>query len=242
MSTLAARLKKSEFEARIFVSLGIVAAVTFPSLLLFSDTPTIFAIGGALVGCEAGTAVSAGYLIVAACLTACSVFRMWAGSILTAERVMAFKIQVDRLNREGPYRIVRNPIYLADFCAMCAFGLCLPWVGFLLPVLFYFHYISIIRYEERSLAARFGIAYGQYAEVVPRLLPSFRQIRTLPQALREFSLTPNGIRHNALFLLFVPGFVVAAHTLNFLHAVIIGLPGVIDWAVVHTIIGTRKRA
>jgi hypothetical protein len=42
-------------------------------------------------------------------------------------------------------------------------------------------------------------------------------------------------------VLFVPGFLVAAYTDNFLHALFIGLPGVVDWAVRHTVIGTRKQ-
>jgi protein-S-isoprenylcysteine O-methyltransferase Ste14 len=242
MSTLAARLKKSEFEARIFVSLGIVAVVTLPSLLLFKDTPSPFVVAGALLGADAGMAVSWGYGIVATLLAVCSIFRMWAGSILTPERVMAFKIQVDKLNTEGPYRIVRNPIYLADLSAICAFGLCLPWVGLVMPVLFYLHYVRIIQYEEVSLSARYGEAYRKYSAEVPRLLPSPRCIAVLPLALREFQLTPNGFRHNALFVLFVPGMILAAFTQNFMHALFIGLPGVIDWAVIHTVIGTRKQA
>jgi protein-S-isoprenylcysteine O-methyltransferase Ste14 len=242
MSTLTARLKKSEFEARIFVSLGIVAAVTLPSLLLFRDAPSPFVIAGALRGADAGTATSWGYGIVAAFLALLSIFRMWAGSILTPQRVMAFKIQVDQLNTEGPYRIVRNPIYLADLSAMCAFALCLPWIGLVMPVLFALHYSSIIRYEEVSLSARYGEAYSTYSGEVPRLLPSPRRLAILPVALREFRLTPSGVRHNALFALFVPGMCVAAYSQNFLHALLIGLPGVIDWAVIHTVIGTRKRA
>lgn len=242
MSAFAARVKKSEFEARIFVSLGIVAAVSLPSLLIFKDTPSLVVIAGALLGSDAGTAVSTGYGGIAAILAACSVFRMWAGSILTPERVMAFTIQVDQLNTEGPYKFVRNPIYLADLSAMCAFALCLPWVSLVMPVLFYFHYLRIIQYEEVSLSARFGEAYRTYAVNVPRLLPGPRQLRSMPAALREFRLTPNGFRHNALFVFFVPGFCVAASTQNLLHALLIGLPGVLDWAVIHTIIGTRKRA
>jgi protein-S-isoprenylcysteine O-methyltransferase Ste14 len=241
MSTLTARLKKSEFEARIFVSLGIVAVVTIPSLLLFKESPSALVVAGALAGLDAARSVTAGYIVVALILAACSLFRMWAGSILTPERVMAFKIQTDQLNREGPYRLVRNPIYLADYCAMCAFGLCLPWVGLVMPALFYLHYVSIIRYEEVSLRSRFGESYRQYEADVPRLLPSARQIRELPAALREFCLTPTGFRHNALYVLFVPGFCVAAYTQNFLYALFIGLPGVFDWAIIHTVIGTRKK-
>jgi protein-S-isoprenylcysteine O-methyltransferase Ste14 len=240
MTTFTPQLKRLEFEARIFVSLGIVAAVTVPSLTLFSGQPPLIVMFGAILGTDAATAVRWGYTFVAAFLALCSILRMWAGSILTPERVMAFVVRVDKLNTEGPYRLVRNPIYLADFGAMCAFALCLPWVGVVMPFLFFVHYVNIIRYEEVSLFSRFGSAYEQYAREVPRLLPSPSALRHLPRALGEFRLTAEGLRHNALFVLFVPGFCVAALTHNFLHALLIGLPGVIDWAVIHTIIGRRK--
>lgn len=241
MSTLAMQLKKTEFEARIFVSLTIVAAVTVPALTLFKDAPSVITLVGALLGAEGETSISYGYVIIAGCLAVCSVFRMWAGSILTPERVMAFKVQVDQLLTEGPYRIVRNPIYLADLCAMGSFALCLPWVGLVMPVLFGFHYVRIIQYEELSFSGRFCEGYERYLQEVPRLLPSLRRIGVLPVALKEFTLTPNGFRHNALFLLFVPGMLFAAYTQNFLHALIVGLPAVFDWAIIHTVIGTRDR-
>ena len=241
MTTFAARLKKSEFEARIFVSLSIVAAVTVPSLVLFRDVPAIIVLAGSLIGLDAGTAQSAGFGTVGAVLACCTILRMWAGSLLTPERVMAFRVQVDALDTRGPYRLVRNPIYLADFVAMCSFALCLPPSGLVMPILFYLHYTRIIQYEEISLAARFNEAYAAYADQVPRLLPRLRHGGHLPLALREFGFNAHGVRHNALYVLFIPGFCVAAVTHDFLHAVLIGLPGVFDWAIIHTVIGTRHR-
>jgi S-adenosylmethionine-diacylglycerol 3-amino-3-carboxypropyl transferase len=52
-------------------------------------------------------------------------------------------------------------------------------------------------------------------------------------------INADGLRHNALYTLFVPGFIAAAVTDNLLLALLIGFPGVIDWAVVHTRIGTK---
>ncbi len=241
MSTLAARLRQSEFEARIFVSLGIALSVSLPSLLFFKQAPSLLVLIGGAAGLNEATSISTGYGIVAGFLALSSLLRMWAGSVLTAERVMAFKVQVDKLNTLGPYRIVRNPIYLADFGAVAALALCLPWVGLLMPLLFYFHYTRIIQYEEVSLLARYGDEFVHYISEVPRLFPSPRRIAALSQALKEFQLTPNGFRHNALFVLFVPGMIVAAVTQNFLYGLVIGLPGIIDWAIIHTVIGIRKQ-
>jgi hypothetical protein len=123
---------------------------------------------------------------------------------------------------------------------MGAFGLCLPWPGILMPCLFAWHYERIIRYEEISLQRTYGEEYEAFAREVPRLLPRPLAGRSLKAALGEFRITPTGVRHNALFLLFVPGFLVAASSRDFLHALFIGVPGVIDWAVIHTKIGRRE--
>jgi hypothetical protein len=169
-----------------------------------------------------------------------SIVRMWAGTELTAARVMAFRVQVDEFHTSGPYRLVRNPIYLADFLAMCAFSLCLPTVALLMPVLFWIHYERLIIYEELSLASGFRESFAAYAATTPRLFPSWKSLGLLPVAIGEFRLSVEGIRHNALYLLFVPGFVAAACTGEFLLAALTGLPAVADWAIVHTKLGVRR--
>jgi S-adenosylmethionine-diacylglycerol 3-amino-3-carboxypropyl transferase len=163
-----------------------------------------------------------------------SVLRMWAGSVLKSDRVMAFKVQKDRLLIRGPYRIVRNPIYVADLIAMSAFGLCLPPTGVLLSFLMYAHYSRLVRYEEISLEAEFGPEFSGYAREVPRLIPNLSSARNIPAAFREFQISTDGVRHNALYVLFVAGLVVASFTQQFFHAAIIGLPALYDWAVLHT--------
>ena len=109
-----------------------------------------------------------------------------------------------------------------------------------MPVLFYLHYLSIIRYEEVSLRQRFGCVYAQYLAFVPRLIPTARSLPNVPIAVKEFRITQEGARHNALFVLFVPGFLLAAVTHEFLAAVVVGLPAVVDWAIVHTKIGKKQ--
>ncbi len=56
----------------------------------------------------------------------------------------------------------------------------------------------------------------------------------------KIQITYDGLRHNALYMLFIPGYLVAALEQDFLYAVLIGLPGVIDWAIVHTRIGLER--
>lgn len=242
MSSLVRTLWKIEFEGRIFVSFTIAATVIGLSYRIFPDQPSALQLLGAAVGLAPLEALRLGYASLALLFGLCSVVRMWAGSVLTPGRVMSFAIRTDLFSRRGPYRFVRNPIYWSDLWALTMIALCLPWPGLVMPVLFYLHYISIIRFEEASLGTRHGQPYLAYMAEVPRLLPTPRSLLRWPQAVREFHLTPTGARHNALWILLVPGMLVAAVTLDVSDAFLIGLPAVVDWAVLHTIIGVRKQA
>ena len=240
MSTQSIDLLKREFESRIFVSLGIVAGVCATSAVLSPGTPSSLVILGSLTGAGAEETRLAGFVALAVVIAFVSIVRMWAGTELTASRVMAFRVQVDEFHTSGPYRLVRNPIYLADFVAISGFSLCLPPVALVMPVLFWIHYERLIIYEELSLASGFRESFAAYAATTPRLFPSWKSLGLLPVAIGEFRLSVEGIRHNALYLLFVPGFVAAACTGKFLVAALTGLPAVADWAIVHTKLGVRQ--
>ena len=240
MPLVQSSLQKAEFEARIFVSFSIVLTVCLLSATVFAGSPPVLVLLGRPFGLRASAAISFGFWAEAALMIAVSLLRMWAGSVLTPHRVMAFRVQVDMLKTAGPYHFVRNPIYLADFVAMCGFSLCLPIAGLLMPALFYAHYTRLIVYEESSLRRNFGNQFAEYERKTPRLIPGLSNLKACTAAFRDFSLTREGIRHNALYLLFVPGFAVASITLEFWHVAIIGLPAVVDWAIVHTKLGIKQ--
>ena len=113
----------------------------------------------------------------------------------------------------------------------------LPPIGLLLPVLLFLHYAQIIRHEERALAASLGDRYHAYLKGAPRFCPTPQSLASLPRVLGELVFNRDGIRHNALYVLFLPGLLVAAYTGHFWHALAIGLPATLDWAIVHTRIG-----
>lgn len=231
---------RKEFELRIFISLGIVAIVAGLSFSVFKDSPALAVFLGSVLGLSGSASLTGGYLFAAGVMAAVSLLRMWAGSILSSERVMAFRVQIDSLHIEGPYRLVRNPIYLADLIAFCAFAMLLPWMGILLPVLIYVHYIRLIKYEETSIHPIFGNGYESYRKQTPRLLPNVPGIKRIPAVLREFYINKDGLRHNGIYVLFIPGFIVASFTGEFYHAILIGVPCVIDWAIVHTKLGMQN--
>ena len=80
-----------------------------------------------------------------------------------------------KLVTDGPFRYVRNPIYLAGITLLLGVGLLYPpWravdVGLPLLLLAYFH-VAVVRLEERELRRRFSSKYEEYCERVPRWLP-----------------------------------------------------------------------
>lgn len=73
----------------------------------------------------------------------------------------------------GPYRWVRNPIYLAALTVVVGEA----WLFMSLPVLAYAGVMAItvhlfvMGYEEPTLERRFGASYTAYRQSVPRWLP-----------------------------------------------------------------------
>jgi len=240
MADLQMKIQKFEFEFRIFISFGLVILISALSFSVFADVPENSVALGGLLGIPASRSRALGFLAAALFAAGASFLRIWSGSVLTSKRMMSFEIKTDALFSSGPYQLVRNPIYLADLIAFTGFALCLPPIGLLLPILLYLHYTQLIGYEEISLRKEFGRDYVIYQSRVPRLLPGFGSLRRLAAAVKEFKVTRDGIRHNALYLLFIPGFVLAAATGKLVWAVAVGLPAVVDWAIVHTKIGVVK--
>ncbi len=240
MEPLFIRIREKWFEVRIFISLSIVLIISLLSFLVFKDTRTNVEIAGSWCGLSRELSICYGYYFAAFLLLFASAIRMWAGSVLTSKTVMAFKIQNSKLLISGPYGFVRHPIYFADMIAFIAFSLCLRPVGLLMPLLILLHYYQLINYEEQKLRIEFGKAYDKYVNSVPRIFPRISQIRKIFKSPSDFQINSDGFRHNAQYMLFVPGLIIAAYTGKFIHAVFIGLPAVVDWAIIHTIIGVTK--
>ena len=239
MKTIVVNIHRVEFEARIFISLSIVLIVCLVSFLGFPGVPGNMILAGEFFGLSQKLSVMAGFILVAFIMIVATFLRMWAGTVLSSERVMSFRVRKDILASTGPYKVSRNPIYLADLLAFCGFALCLSPIGFAMPVLLYLHYNQLITYEEKNLEQQFGNSFREYKESTPRLIPGFHNIFKFIPVIKNFHINRDGFRHNALYLLFIPGFILSAITGNLFHAMVIGLPAVFDWAVIHTWIGLK---
>ncbi len=81
----------------------------------------------------------------------------------------------NKLILDGPYSMVRNPMYLGILCIALGVVLVIfhPWAMLIFLVFFVIRYIPLIKKEEAILTQVFGKEYVDYKKRVPALLPKF---------------------------------------------------------------------
>jgi protein-S-isoprenylcysteine O-methyltransferase Ste14 len=95
-------------------------------------------------------------------------------SFVTLGRCFGLLPEARGLVTSGPYRLVRHPVYLGEFCAVGGLLIASPTVRNLaLTAAFVAAQAIRMRMEERALTAEFP-AYASYADRTPRLVPNAR--------------------------------------------------------------------
>src|SRR5208283_979013 len=104
-----------------------------------------------------------------------ALIRTWGTAYLKAEVMIGERLHTTRLVADGPYRYVRNPLYLGNILLALGFGLMASRIGFFILVvgMWVFVYRLILR-EEAGILASQGDSYRDYCAPVPRLLPALR--------------------------------------------------------------------
>jgi protein-S-isoprenylcysteine O-methyltransferase Ste14 len=74
----------------------------------------------------------------------------------------------------GPYRYVRNPMYVGGLVLLAGFGLVERSISILLMalVLFLVVHLLVVFYEEPTLRKSFGASYEEYCRTTRRWLPT----------------------------------------------------------------------
>jgi len=104
-----------------------------------------------------------------------AVLRVWGAAYLGYNVVHHGRMQGGTMMAAGPYRYVRNPLYLGGWFMMIAVSLLMPPSGALFTVvLLTIHFLRLILGEEAFLAAQLGEPYAEYLRAVPRLAPLLR--------------------------------------------------------------------
>lgn len=165
-----------EFRNRALL-FGLIFAVAFPLYALDPQNSTA-AIAGWLeprLGMDADLIARLVFVLAALVLVASALIRTWASAYLRAEVVYAAEVKTKSLVADGPYRHVRNPLYLANVLLIVAVGTAMSRIGFVVAVILMLllSYRIILR-EEAELQQSQGKRYELYRKAVPRLWPSLR--------------------------------------------------------------------
>jgi len=101
--------------------------------------------------------------------------RTWAAAYLRTDVVHDTVQHSEALVADGPFRYVRNPLYLANLPMAMGIGVLASHLGFIFLVLanWIFVYRLIFR-EEDTLRQSQGESYRAYCQTVPRFWPSLR--------------------------------------------------------------------
>jgi protein-S-isoprenylcysteine O-methyltransferase Ste14 len=112
--------------------------------------------------------------ILAALITlSAALIRTWASAYLQSHIVHDTTLHSETLVADGPFRYVRNPLYLGVILVSVGMGLMANRAGFLVIVIGMLVITQrLIFREEAQLLASQGESYRRYLRTVPRLLPS----------------------------------------------------------------------
>ncbi len=117
-----------------------------------------------------------------------AVLRVWGTAYLGYSTVHHGDMQAGAVLADGPYRFMRNPLYLGGWFMMLAISLLMPPSGALFSiVLLTIFFLRLILGEEAFLTTQLGQPYQEYLRLVPRLAPRLipRLRSSLPAAGNE---------------------------------------------------------
>jgi protein-S-isoprenylcysteine O-methyltransferase Ste14 len=122
-------------------------------------------------------AVATPLLIAIAALAAAvsALFRVSGTAFLGPATVTGAKMVAGKVMADGPYRFVRNPLYIGVWFMVVAMAFLMPASGALFAiVLISVFLVRLTLGEEKFLASRLGEPYRAYLRAVPRFLPRLR--------------------------------------------------------------------
>lgn len=171
------RATKFEFEQRFWI----IGAIIWIGFFLYRFDHVNFAVGllhvvAPSIDLESAHANNSCRLIFGAgalLVFLAAMFRTWATAYLKTEVVHDMSLHSEGLVADGPYRYVRNPLYLANIPFAAGIATMASRAGWLFIVLgmWIFVYRLIFREEDRLLQTQ-GESYRAYLRAVPRFWPS----------------------------------------------------------------------
>ncbi len=103
------------------------------------------------------------------------VLRVWGTAWLGTATVTHSQMKGGSVLADGPYRFVRNPLYLGSWGMFAAMAFLMPPTGALFAMLLLAAFLlRLILGEEAFLTRQLGQPYQDYLRAVPRLIPRLR--------------------------------------------------------------------
>lgn len=131
--------------------------------------------------------------------------RLWGSSYLQPDVVWNPNAVQSRLLVDGPFRYVRNPLYLGSFVMAFGIGSLAPIGGWIVIVLLAAAFSAMLaRHESNGMRERYGAVYDAYAATVPAFVPRLFPARVEGSVLGKPSITA-GIRAEAYSFGFAAG-------------------------------------
>jgi protein-S-isoprenylcysteine O-methyltransferase Ste14 len=176
-------LRATRFEFRFRLAIGfLIYGLGFglPWLIYSAGGPRVtttwLELSGALARTHALTLQYATIIVTLIAILLAAIgaaFRVWGTAYLGAGIVTSGSMHAQSVVAAGPYRYVRNPLYLGSFVFSLAVAILMPPMGAIIfVVLIFVQILRLILGEEAFLTAQQGEPYLAYKARVPRLFPS----------------------------------------------------------------------
>ncbi|MGD0941586.1 MAG: isoprenylcysteine carboxylmethyltransferase family protein [Terracidiphilus sp.] len=122
------------------------------------------------------------------------VLRVWGTAWLGTSTVLHGQMKAGAVMADGPYRYVRNPLYLGSWCMFAAMTFVMPPSGALFAMaLLTAFLLRLILGEEAFLTRQLGQEYQDYLRAVPRLIPRLRA-KLWPGGIQPSGRKPQWLR------------------------------------------------
>jgi protein-S-isoprenylcysteine O-methyltransferase Ste14 len=132
-----------------------------------------FELGG--LGLSSTSGIKAATALTILIAAAAAAVRVWGTAYLGTGTVNNMEMKAGAVMADGPYRYVRNPLYIGSWLMVAAISVLMPPSGALVTMaLLTLFLLRLILGEEAFLTAQLGETYSAYRRAVPRLIPSLR--------------------------------------------------------------------
>lgn len=170
-----------EFRLRLWISVAILvlgfAAPWIEWFQIGSRTTAWLWLGFEIsrLGIPSNIAIDAATGIAIGAAAIAVVLRIWGSAYLGPSVVTNAEMKAGAVMADGPFRHVRNPLYIGSMFMNVAIAMLMPPSGALVALLLIGLFVlRLIFAEEAFLTAQLGQPYLQYCKAVPRLLPTLR--------------------------------------------------------------------